>query len=203
MAAFGLGQLVNQASQQLSTTAARILKVAGRPFGKFSKLNPARVLRQARDAYWGIDETRRLVCATLNKACKSEVIVDKDDAYTCDKAYNLSLELLGNTFEKRAIFVLMADLALSFWLLSLAAVVPLTLVLRGTLSPTNTPAQHQMHIEHYLLGLLACAVAAALSWQRTLDFQFLADTTVFDILLAVAAIHPGDLKSASADSADD
>jgi hypothetical protein len=97
----------------------------------------------------------------------------------------------------------MADLALSFWLLNLTAVVPLTLVLRGALSPSNTPAQQQMHIGHFLLGLLACAIASALSWQRTLDFQSLADTTVFDILLAVAAIHPGDLKYATADDSAD
>jgi hypothetical protein len=178
MAAFGLGHLVNQASYQASIVSARLMKTLG--WKHYRHMDPERVMQQARDRYWKDERQRGLVCRALEKACGVEVVENRDDSRLCDQAYDLSLELIGNTFMKRDVFVLISDLSQQLWLLSLTALVPLAVVLWRTAA-----AGVRVQFLPYELGTVACLLCAWLGWKRSLFYQALADTTAFDILLAV------------------
>jgi hypothetical protein len=192
MAAFGLGHLVNQASYQASILSARLLKTFR--IKPYQDMDPKRVMQQARDRYWQDERQRGLVVNALNKACGCDAVENKDGARLCDQAYDLSLELIGNTFVKRDVFVLISDLSQQLWLLSLTALLPLAVLYSraGTAAPAVP----------YLLGAVACLLCAWLGWRRSLTYQELADVTAFDILLAVSALDPKVVKAKAKDDGD-
>lgn len=158
MVAFAFGHLVSQAAYEL----ARLL--AGDRF-----------FFASRDSYWKKNHTE--IRERLLDRYKLTVIAD--DQASEDKAFNYCLTILGKSFEKRRIFVLVAALSLSLWFLSLTALIPACIsIFRGFHDLRSALCRSA-------LDLVVCSLFSILAWRRMQLYSGLADITVFHTFMAL------------------
>jgi hypothetical protein len=154
LAAFGAGHLINQAAYESA------MLVGGK-----------RVLYRARDEYWRAHADR--IRTKLQLFHQVEIDISEEGA--SDRAFDISLTIIGSGFGMRKVFTFVSGLSLSLWLLSITATIP---ILR-TFYPYRN--DWQIHLLPCASLLLMCAASSILAWRRSQLFLYLADTTVFNI----------------------
>ena len=157
MSAFGLGHLISQAALEGATVC-----------GKF------RTHHRGRDKHWKLHGQR--IAALLS--ARHAIEIDIDSPKASDRAFNCCLTVIGDAFEKRRVFSLVAALSLCLWLLSLFALIPAWRCIRA-----QQLAEEEQVISA-IAAFLACGLSAALAWRRSQLYFDLADVTVFDVFEA-------------------
>lgn len=165
---FMLGHLVSQAAYEL----ARL--IAGERF-----------YFKSRDLYWQKNQLE--IKARL--LSKYGVEVSSDDSTPGDKAFNYCLTIIGKSFEKRRVFVLVSALCLSVWFLCLTAFIP------ASMSTFRTLQGKWTLLYRLAIDAAACGTCAILAWRRMQLYSGLADTTVFQTFMALQTSK--ELKDAS------